>query len=186
MGIDAKRTALLVIDVLEGGDHDAVYDHAIESFENSCVAVVDACRVVGIQVIFCNDAHRSGTDRELALWGDHGIAGSPEARTASALGACESDITIPKRRYDAFFQTDLDLTLRELGVDTVIAIGCDTNICVLQTLAGAFFRNYGSIVVEEAMRTFLVGTQEEGIEYFKRCYGTRVLDLEGFLRSIAE
>lgn len=45
-----------------------------------------------------------------------------------------------KRRYSAFFATDLDLTLREMGVDTLIITGLVTNICIQHTAADAFFR----------------------------------------------
>ena len=98
--------------------------------------------------------------KELELWGEHGIVGSDAAQPLAEFDVQESDFVISKRRYDGFFQTDLDLTLRELGVDTLIAVGCDTNICVLQTLAGAYFRGYKTIVPADATATFLVGTQE--------------------------
>lgn len=39
-----------------------------------------AARAVGMPVVFTNDAHLPGIDRELALWGAHGIAGTPEAK----------------------------------------------------------------------------------------------------------
>ena len=73
------------------------------------------------------------------------------------------------------FQTDLDLTLRELGVDTLVVMGCDTNICVMHTLAGAYFRGYRTVVPAEATATFLVGDQQEGLSYFARCFDTRVV-----------
>jgi nicotinamidase-related amidase len=172
---DPKRTALLVIDVLEGGLVDAAENDAVAKFAYECGRVVNACRSANIPVIFCDDQHVPGRDRELELWGAHGICGSPEAEPAACLGRAETDIVIPKRRYSAFFNTDLDLTLRELGVDTVIAIGCDTNICVLQTLADAYFNCYKSIVVEDATLTFLIGTQEGAIEYFEKCYGSEIV-----------
>ena len=79
----------------------------------------------------------------------------------------------------------LDLTLRELGVDTLIAFGCDTNICVLQTLAGAYFRGYKTVVPADACGTFLVGTQEQGLEYFTRCYDSRVVDTDSVIACLS-
>mgnify|MGYP000054496973 CR=1 FL=1 len=43
-----------------------------------------------------------------------------------------------KRRYRGFFETDLDILLRELGVDTVILT--DIYIRVMHTAADAFFK----------------------------------------------
>ena len=113
--------------------------------------------------------------------GEHGICGSDAAQPLKTFDLQESDFIIPKRRYNGFFQTDLDLTLRELGVDTLIAFGCDTNICVLQTLAGAYFLGYKTVVPADACGTFLIGTQEQGLEYFSRCYDSRVVDTETVL-----
>ena len=80
---------------------------------------------------------------------------------------------------------DAVLTLRELGVDTLIAFGCDTNICVLQTLAGAYFRGYKTVVPADACGTFLIGTQEGGLEYFTRCYDSRVVSTQDVLGLLA-
>lgn len=171
--VDLSHSAVLVIDVLGGSNGIAP---GLEDMADNCVAIVKAARAVGVPVIFANDAHVKGLDKEIELWGDHGIAGTEDARPLDAFELCDADHVIPKRRYDAFFETDLDLTLRELGVDTIIAVGADTNICVLQTLAGAYFRCYRTIVASDATATFLIGTQESGLEYFARCYDTRVVD----------
>ena len=39
----------------------------------------------------------------------------------------EKDYVIQKRRYSGFFGTDLDLVLRENGVENVIIVGTKTN-----------------------------------------------------------
>lgn len=180
--IDLSRSAVLVVDVLGGSNE--VLPVLADMVANS-VAIVKAARAGGVPVIFADDAHVPGLDRELELWGDHGIAGTEDAKPAAAFEVGEGDYVIPKRRYDAFFQTDLDLTLRELGVDTLIVVGADTNICVLQTLAGAYFRAYKTIVAADATATFLIGTQEYGLEYFSRCYDSRVVDTARVLSYLA-
>lgn len=180
--IDLSRSAVLVVDVLGGSN--GVLPVLADMVANS-VAIVKAARAAGVPVIFADDAHVPGLDRELELWGDHGIAGTEDAKPAAAFEVGEGDYVIPKRRYDAFFQTDLDLTLRELGVDTLIVVGADTNICVLQTLAGAYFRAYKTIVAADATATFLIGTQEYGLEYFSRCYDSRVVDTARVLSYLA-
>ena len=54
---------------------------------------------------------------------------------------------------------------------------------MLQTLAGAYFRGYKTIVPADATATFLVGTQEGGLEYFTRCYDSRVTTTESVWKS---
>lgn len=120
------------------------------------------------------------------MWGDHGIAGTPEAQTSPQLDAQPGDFVIEKRRYSAFFQTGLRLLLDELGVRTLICCGMDTNICVRHTAADAYFNNFDVVVVNDATATFLVGTQEEGLAYMKTCYAAQVVstsDVVSFLEG---
>lgn len=173
--LDLAKTAVLVIDVL-GGDQGPL-PMLKEAAENA-VKIVKAARAKNVPIIFANDAHLPGLDREIELWGEHAMAGTEAAKPLKEFDIRESDYSIPKRRYNSFFQTDLDLTLRELGVDTLIAFGFDTNICVMQTLAGAYFLGYKTIVPADACATFLIGTQEYGLDYFSRCYDSRIVDTE--------
>ncbi|WP_417802721.1 cysteine hydrolase family protein [Thermophilibacter provencensis] len=184
MELEKNAAALLVIDAIEAVGEDSLYDPdaATAAYRTAVARAVAACHAAGVPVIFCNDAHVRGLDRELELWGEHGIAG--ESRIFPEVEVGEGDIVIPKRRYSGFFQTDLDLTLRELGVTTVIAVGADTNICVLHTLADAYFNNYASVVVTDATMTFLCGTQEGALEHCEKCYGSQpvtVAELEAAL-----
>ena len=180
--IDLTRTALVVVDIL-GGTEGVIPD--LQEMADNAALLVSAAHKKGIPVIFTCDAHIEGLDHELALWGNHGVAGTESAQPLASLGVEEKDFVICKRRYDSFFETDLDLTLRELGVDTLVVVGCDTNICVMQTLAGAYYRTYKTIVPADATATFLVGTQEAGLEYFTRCFDTRVVDTETVLNYLS-
>ena len=185
MTIDTKKTALLVIDAIEAVADDSLYDPdaATKAYRENVARAVAAAHAAGMPVIYCNDAHVPGLDRELELWGEHGVAGG--TRVFPEIEQAVSDITIPKRRYSGFFQTDLDLTLRELGVATVIAVGADTNICVLHTLADAYFNNYASIVVTDATMTFLCGTQEGALEHCEKCYGSKLITIAELEAALA-
>ena len=189
MALDKATTALLVIDAIDSlpDVEDSVYDNEptpeMAAFRNSLAKVVDLAHQAGVPVVYANDAHIPGIDHELELWAPHGIAG--RTRIFPEVNVADSDLVITKRRYSGFFETDLDLTLRELGVDTVIAVGEDTNICVLHTLADAYFLGYASVVVEDATRTFLCGTQEAGIEHFVKCYGSRIVSTDEIVAELA-
>ena len=181
--VDPARCALLVIDELgdpTGGLRKAVLLPAILQ----TARLAEAARAVGMPVIFTNDAHIPGLDRELDLWGSHGIAGSPDAQTSPQLGLAEGDYVVEKRRYSGFFQTGLRLLLDELGVDTLICCGMDTNICVRHTVADAYFNNLRTIVVSDATATFLVGDQASGLEYMRVCYASKVVTADEALKLI--
>ena len=168
--IDRAKCALLVIDELgdpTGGPLEPVLLPAIQQTAKLTTA-----------------AHLPGIDRELALWGAHGIAGTPEAQTSPLLDPQPTDYVVEKRRYSGFFQTGLLLLLNELGVDTLICCGMDTNICVKHTVADAYFNNFNIIVVGDATATFLVGNQEEGLEYMKACYAAKIVDTDEAVKLI--
>ncbi|MBC2890608.1 cysteine hydrolase family protein [Gordonibacter massiliensis (ex Traore et al. 2017)] len=174
--LDKERCALLVIDVL--GDPTALPSPLREAMlpvvENAA-RLCDAARGAGVPVVFTNDAHIPGLDRELDLWGEHGLAGTPQAQPAPQLKCGEGDYVVDKRRYSGFFQTGLRLLLDELGVDTLLCIGMDTNICVRHTVADAYFNNFRIVVAGDATLTFLVGDQDEGLAYMETCYAAKVV-----------
>ena len=65
-----------------------------------------------------------------------------------------SDLVIDaKKRYDCFLATDLDLSLRAHGADTVLITGVNTNSCVLATSAAACCRDYAVVVVSDCVDT---------------------------------
>ena len=67
------------------------------------------------------------------------------------MGPRSDEYRVAKRRYSGFFETDLDLRLRELGMHHLILGGVVTNICVRSTAHDAFFRGYDVIVPEECV-----------------------------------
>lgn len=69
MAIDRSKTAVLVIDVLVTEGDDTLYNPSPdeERVVSNSVRVVDAARAAGMPVIFCDDAHIPGFDKELEL-----------------------------------------------------------------------------------------------------------------------
>lgn len=183
-GIDPKSTAILVIDELGSLDGSPL-EPVLKAPTLNTAKIARAARAKSIPVIFANDAHIKGLDRELELWGEHGIAGTPEAQTSPELEQQDGDFLIEKRRYSAFFQTGLRLLLDELGVDTLVLCGFDTNICVVHTAADAYFNNFDLIVVSDSTGTFLIGDQAEGLEYMNRCYAAKVVDTNTVLELLS-
>jgi len=60
------------------------------------------------------------------------------------------DIVVPKPRYSAFFNTNLDSLLRARGIRSLIFTGIATNVCVESTLRDSFFLEYFSVVLHDA------------------------------------
>ena len=61
------------------------------------------------------------------------------------------DITIYKTRFSGFYQTDLDTTLKKLGLKYLIMTGVTTSICVDSTVRDAMFRDYLCVLLKDCM-----------------------------------
>ena len=59
------------------------------------------------------------------------------------------DIVIYKNRYSGFYNTTLEETLRQRGVETVVVVGATTSVCVDSTVRDAVFRDLHCIVLED-------------------------------------
>ena len=150
-----RQTAVLVIDMLNdfckpGG---AMVLPGYERLLSPQQTVIDAARRSGAAVIFVVDNHRQNVrrDREFLKRTPHCIENTWGAKVIDELGARPTDLFVIKRRYSAFFGTDLDLTLRDLDIESLIIMGVVTNICVRSTVHDAFFLGYKVIVPEDCV-----------------------------------
>ena len=166
-----NKPAILVVDMLNDFVYGALTCERGKAIVTATAQLLDAARKAGVPVIFCNDAHRKGIDRELIIWGDHAIAGTPGAEVIPELKVSDRDYVVPKRRYSGFFQTDLDILLKELGVQTVVMTGLHAHMCVRHTSADAYCLGYDVVVAKEATDSFTEEDYLNGLAYLKLCYG---------------
>lgn len=176
---NSKKTAILVVDMLNDFVTGVLGCDGAKSIIQTNATLLNEARKHKIPVIFCNDAHYEGIDLELKLWGNHAIKGTKGAEVipeleAKAVQDGGLDYIVDKRRYSGFFATDLDLLLRELGVESVILTGLHTHMCVRHTSADAYFRGYEVIIAEDATSAFTPADHESGIAYLKLCYGAKI------------
>jgi ureidoacrylate peracid hydrolase len=99
------------------------------------------------------------------------IRGTWDAAIMDELKPNEDDHIVLKRRDSAFQDTELDLWLRSIYVDTVICTGVDTAICVENTLNDAFNTGYDVILVEDATASSWEEIGRATIKKVKGSYG---------------
>ncbi|HUZ88853.1 MAG TPA: cysteine hydrolase [Candidatus Acidoferrales bacterium] len=111
-------------------------------------------------------------DRESTI-SRHNLVGSPQTQLMPELGPEPSDIVInTKRRLSIYRDTDLDLTLRELGIGTVILAGINTNTCVLCAAFESLNRDLKTIVVEDCVHSMYGDDLHYfGLQNISRCLG---------------
>ncbi len=166
-----NKPAILVVDMLNDFVTGAIGCDRAKAIVPATARLLDAAREKGVPVVYCNDCHLPGIDRELQIWGDHAIKGTPGAEVIPELTPKPCDFVVPKRRYSGFFQTDLDILLKELGVKTVIITGLHTHMCCRHTSADAYCLGYDVVVAKEATNSFTEEDYQNGLAYLKTCYG---------------
>ncbi|MCA0275782.1 MAG: cysteine hydrolase [Proteobacteria bacterium] len=150
IALDPKRAAVIVVDMVNdfckpGG---AMVLPGYETLVAPQLAVIEAARAAGAPVIWVHDAHRRNMrrDREWVKRTPHCVEGTWGVEIIDDLGARDDEIHVIKRRYSSFFQTDLDMTLKDMMADQLIVFGVVTNICVRSTVHDAFFNGYEVVV----------------------------------------
>jgi nicotinamidase-related amidase len=176
--------ALLVIDMLNDFLTGSLKCERAFHIVPDIKKVSDAFRERKMPVIYCNDAHIKGIDRELVLWGNHAIKGTDGADVIKELSPAAEDYIIPKRRYSCFFETDLDLLLGELDVDEVVLTGLHVNLCIRHTSADAYFRGYNITVLSDCVEALSQEDYDSGLEYIRKYYGAKVMDSRDLLGEL--
>src|SRR5438128_3643629 len=162
--IDPKKTAMIVVDmqndfVAPGAAMETPAGRAVVPKLTEALRI---CRDAGIKIMYT--AHvdrRDGCD--MVLFDDMHppianraalVDGTPGVDIYPELAPAPGEHVIKKHRYSGFFGTDLDMILREWGVDTVIISGTTTENCCHATARDAMFRNYRVVFLSDATATY--------------------------------
>lgn len=166
----------------------------LEALKNMRI-LVDAVRKANMPIIFLQEVHRPDlVDIGRELDGDedvHCIETDPKNALAPGLTPIEGrrEYLVPKRRYDGFLGTDLQLVLNGLGIfpgDTILVGGGLSNVCVHYTCAGAHQRDYRLKVVEPCCLGSSKRMHDSAMEQIEYLQNGSVIPLEEALRLVAE
>lgn len=172
-----KKEALLVIDML----NDFVLPGApleVPETRNVIPAIrreIDRAHAEARPVIYICDAHEPD-DKEFSKfrWPAHAVKGTQGAQVIEELKPVAHDIVITKNTYSGFFGTNLDQTLKGLGVDSLRLTGCVTHICVMFTASDAVLRDYKVTVVEDGVAGITKEDHDAAIRIMKNVMGVVV------------
>ena len=117
---------------------------------------IDRARGAGIPIVFIQEIHRADLvdfGRELDGSEDiHCLDNNPETALAKEVtGFRDGDYLVQKRRYSAFYGTDLEILLRGLRVDTLLLTGGLTDVCVHYTFVDGHQGDYFCRVIEDCV-----------------------------------
>lgn len=174
--------ALLLVDMQNSFLHPEGenYYPQPEGFVDNVALLLNAARSKGSLVVHTIDRHRPGfTDFESKLLPPHCLNDEFNAEYFNEFGPSGqgNEIEIVKRRYSAFFATELSLFLNEQSVDKVVICGLKTNVCVRATVQDAFAYGFNVHVVREATSSNRSQLAESSLEDIDRYFG-QVISME--------
>lgn len=198
------RPALLVIDVQngfvsKGGSYDKLgmdtsnYRAVVPKMRE----LVNLCREVEIP-IFYTEATRepSGIDlltrvhRILPKSREERISKVPicvrgtwDAQTIDELKPADTDHVIIKRRDSAFQDTEINVWLKALGINTLVFAGVDTSICVETSVRDGFNQGYDVILISDATASRDKEDYNRTLQRIGDSYGV-VMDFKRFANSV--
>jgi nicotinamidase-related amidase len=169
-----RRRALVLVDV-----NNAFFDPRGE-FNYAAAAEVlpgirrllEAARASETPVVHVREAHYPDhPDFETQKLPVHSIAGEFDAAPYPGFEARPGEPELGKRRYSAFFATDLALLLRERQVEEVIFAGVKTNVCIRASVQDAFAHGFWPVLVRGAVNSNRPHLHEASLEDVERYFG---------------
>ncbi|GGE35863.1 isochorismatase [Pullulanibacillus camelliae] len=187
--MDVKKTALLLIDMQKESKY------GIEGMEEAVInakTLLSACRQENIPVIYTRHISRAdaiGLPNNEVL--DH--SGKPiyycsDAESKEIIDEIKpesNDIVIDKHRWSGFYQTELDLILRSLGIKHLIMGGFVTDCCLMTSAFDAYARDYQVNIVKDICGATNSGSHQSSLLIMANwIYDLKIFDTEEIIKML--
>ena len=188
--IDLDKTALVIIDMqrdfLEPGGFGAALGNDVARLRAAvepCRAVLAAARRAGLLVIHTREGHRPDLSDAPPLKVERGdpalrigargpmgrilVRGEPGHDIIPELYPIAGEPVIDKPGKGAFCQTDLELMLRNRGIENLLVCGVTTEVCVNTTVREANDRGFRCIVISDCCASYFPEFHSAGLAMIK-------------------
>lgn len=173
--VSSGATALLLVDVIKtffrpGGA--LYYDHVGEVVP-ALGELLDAARGSGALIVHAAERHRPGlADFEHQKIPPHCMTDDPDSDFFDRFRPeGPREVMVAKRRYSAFFATDLALLLREQGIQRVVVAGVKTNVCIRATIQDGFAHGFRMLLPHAATNSNRPHLAKASLEDIDRYFG---------------
>jgi nicotinamidase-related amidase len=152
LGLNAKETALVLIDLQNGIVGRQLAPHAAADVVKNSVKLADTLREKGGLIVFVRVNMRETMQLPVDAATQRPADIPAEAsELVTELKVQPTDVIVTKRQWGAFYGTDLDQQLRRRRIRTIVMGGIATNIGVESTARAAMDRAYELVFAEDAM-----------------------------------
>lgn len=108
----------------------------------------------------------------------YAIQGTAGCQLLSELQIKPEDRILVKKRYSAFYQTELDAVLGDLQPQTLVLAGITTAWCIRATAVDAYQRDYCVLLAQDAMAGFTERDHLESLSAMNGVVGTALSNAE--------
>jgi nicotinamidase-related amidase len=185
------KPAIIVVDMLKDNFKESPRNPFLQegmAILSKLQRLLEESRKKGFPIVFACDSFLKEDFIFKGRMKVHSLRGTKGAEVVDDLRPEPEDIILPKRRFSAFFKTDLDQTLRVLGVDTIAVAGMTTEVCVLMTAMDGLCHDFSAILLEDC-------SASRSREFHQGCLNLyrdfalhpllRIMTLEEFLKEIS-
>lgn len=168
--------ALIIIDMLNDfvrEDGALKCGDRVEEIVQPIARRLHQARQYGHTVIFMCDTHRPD-DPEFEQFPPHAVKGTEGGEVIEELAPQDGEYVLPKRRYSAFFQSELLLALLERKITEIEITGVCTNICVMYTAADAVSYGFEVFVDADHVAALDEESHEIGLKQMEEVLGVEV------------
>ena len=190
IAIDISRTALIIIDMqrdfLEPGGFGAALGNDVSRLHAAvepCGKVLAAAREAGLLVIHTREGHRPDLTDAPPLKVQRGdpamrigapgpmgrilVRGEPGHDIIPERYPAADEPVIDKPGKGAFYQTDLELMLKNRNIETLLICGVTTEVCVNTTVREANDRGFRCIVLSDCCASYFPEFHDMGLRMIK-------------------
>ena len=164
------RPVLIVIDMLNDflSDWEPAPRERLVRNVNELATIMRsaACPVIWVRQEFEPDLHDAFPEMR-AKGVRITIKGTAGCQILSDLTLSPTDRVLVKKRYSAFFGTDLDTILQQLNPDAIILAGINTHACIRTTAIDAYQRDFPVILAADCVDSYDQEHHDISIRYMK-------------------
>jgi nicotinamidase-related amidase len=152
----------------------------------NCKLIADIARQQGVKVIHIWTVYRDDRKDWPQSWAAYDdtwckclVRGTESSRIVVGIEPKEGDVLIEKKRFSAFYNTNLDDVLRACDVGELDIIGYSSDVCIRFTSVDAYNRGYRVNIVREGVEAFRE-TTEQSLHYLQWTIDAKIVSIEEY------